>query len=51
MSEIKHQYQRPASEIIDVLPRVWEMGGNKGASFRFDMKEANGNNTDKQWSF
>lgn len=51
MSEIKHQYQRPASEIIDVLPRVWEMGGNKGASFRFDMKDANGNNTGKQWSF
>lgn len=51
MSEIKNQHGRKPSDVISVLPRVWEMGGTKGASFRFDMKDADGNNTGKQWCF
>ena len=51
MSEIKHQHGRNPAEVISVAPRVWEMGGNKGASFRFDMRDADGNNTGKQWQF
>ena len=45
MSEIKNQHGRKPADVISVTPRVWEMGGNKGASYRFDLKDADGNNT------
>ena len=51
MSEIKNQHGRNPADVISVTPRVWEMGGSKGASYRFDLKDSDGNNTGKQWSF
>ena len=51
MTDIKNQYGRKASEVIAVEPRVYKMGENVGATYRFDLKDASGNNTGKQWSF
>ena len=51
MSDIKNQYGRQPAEVIAVEPRVYKMGDSVGATYRFDLKDANGNNTGKQWSF
>jgi len=43
MSDIKNQYGREPSEVLSVEPRVYKMGENVGATYRFDLKDANGN--------
>lgn len=51
MSEIKNQFNRKPSDVLQVHPRVYKLGENVGATFRFDIKDQNGVNTGKQWSF
>lgn len=51
MSEIKNQFNREPSDVLVVQPRVYKIGDNVGATFRFDLKDQNGTNTSKQWSF
>ena len=51
MSEIKHQYSKTPSQVLDVAPSVYKMNDAVGGTFRFTLKDNEGLSTGKQWSF
>jgi hypothetical protein len=51
MSEIKNHFERDANSVLDVSPNVYKMNDSVGATFRFNLKDSEGLNTGKQWSF
>ena len=51
MQEIKRQFNRTASELIEVSTKTYKFGDSHGAVFRFDHKDDDGISTGKQYSF
>lgn len=51
MSEIKHQFEKQPNTVLEVNPSVYKMNDAVGATFRFTLKDSEGVNTGKQWSF
>ncbi len=51
MTEIKNHFDRAPTSILEVTPSVYKMNDTVGATYRFNLKDSEGLNTGKQWSF